>query len=420
MKILFVHNAYRERSGEEAVLDAEVQLLRAAGHSVVLYSRDNREISAHDILKKAALVPRTIWAWDSYRELKAVLAEELPDLVHFHNTFPLISPAAYYACRAAGVPVIQTLHNYRLLCARATLFRNGNLCEVCLGKAFPWPAIIHACYRRSHIASATTVALLAVHRAMQTWSTKVDAFISPSELAKEKFVQGGLPAERIFVKPNFVFPDPCPRDSGASPSNGEYAIFVGRLNEEKGLRTLLKAWRLLEGRIPLRILGSGPLFKELKAASKELEGISLIGHVNQKKVFDALRGARFLVFPSEWSEPFGCVVAESFACGIPAIAARCGPIQHMVRDHVSGIQFKPGDAEDLAAKVRWAWTHPKEIDDMGKCARAEYEAKYSAKHNYELLMQIYNRVLEDRKAYSNQVKYDDRRPVVSVTVPPRS
>jgi len=395
MKILLIHSSYMQRGGEDSVLAAEGQLLRAAGHTVIEYLRDNNEISGYSTLAKAVLAPRSIWAWDICRAIKHLMEKEKPDLAHFHNTFPLISPAAYYACRKAGVPVIQTLHNYRLLCPAATLFRNGRLCEACLGKAFPWDGIAHACYRRSHAASAAVAMLLGVHHTLQTWTTKVNAFIAPSEFAKEKFVQGGLPAGKIFVKPNFVFPNPCPNRCGNPASHGKYAVFVGRLAEEKGLRTLLAAWKLLDGQVPLRIAGDGPLRKELEASASKLPAISFDGGLAREKVFDALEHARFLVFPSEWYEPFGCVITESFAFGVPVIASRLGGIQQIVQNHVSGLLFNPGDAEDLAAKVERAWTHPKEMEVMGRYARTEYETKYSAARNYELLMDIYRRVLKD-------------------------
>ncbi len=394
MKIAFIHNSYMQQGGEDSVLNAEKRLLSAAGHTVVEYLRNNNEISGYGALARATLAPRSVWAWDSCRELRAFLKSEQPHLAHFHNTFPLISPAAYYACRKAGVPVVQTLHNYRLLCPAATLFRNRNLCEACIGKAFPWESIAHACYRKSYTASATVAILLGVHRALRTWTTQVNAFIAPSEFTKEKFVQGGLSAWKIFIKPNFVFPDPCPGGCAHLALHGEYAIFIGRLAEGKGVHTLLDAWKLLDGRIPLRIVGDGPLRKELEASARKLKNVYFHGSMVQQKVFETLKHARFLVFPSEWYEPFGCAIIESFAFGLPVITSRRGALQQMVENHVSGLHFNPGDAQDLAAKVEWAWDHPKEMAAMGCHARTKYETKYSAPHNYDLLMDIYQRVLK--------------------------
>ena len=391
MKIALIHNLYMQRGGEESVLRAEKGLLSAAGHTVTEYLRDNLEVSTYNILQKATLGPRSVWAWDSCRELKAFLKREQPDLAHFHNTFPLISPAAYYVCRKAGIPVVQTLHNYRLICPSATLFRNGHLCEACMGKAFPWNGVAHACYRKDYAASATVAILLGVHRALRTWTTKVNAFIAPSAFTKEKLVQVGLQEWKIFVKPNFVYPSPD--GCAGSPLHGEYAVFIGRLVEEKGLRTMLRAWKLLDGRIPLRIVGDGPLRRELEATAGELPQVHFEGRLGREQVFETLKHARFLVFPSEWYEPFACTIAESFAFGVPVIASRLGAMRQIVEDRFTGLHFNPGDAGELASKVAWAWDHPEEMDSMGCHARSEYETKYSAERNYELLMDIYHRVL---------------------------
>lgn len=398
MKILLIHNAYRQRGGEDSVLAAERQLLRAAGHTVCEYLRDNREITSSSTLANARLAPRAIWARDSCRAIKGLLERESPDLVHFHNTFPLISPSAYYACAEEGVPVVQTLHNYRLLCPAATFFRDGQLCEACLGKAFPWDGIAHACYRGSHAASAAVAMLIGVHHTLRTWATKVNAFIAPSEFVKEKFVQSGFPPGKIFVKPNFIFSDPCPNGCANWELRGEYAVFVGRLSEEKGLRTLLAAWRLLGDQVPLRIVGDGPLRKELEASSRDLPAVSFEGYMPREKVFDVLGRARFLVFPSKWYESFGCVITESFALGVPVIASRLGSIKEIVQHGFSGLQFIPGDPIDLAAQAEWAWAHKRdEMALMGRHARVEYERKYCPERNYRILMGIYHAACSDAK-----------------------
>jgi glycosyltransferase involved in cell wall biosynthesis len=393
LRVLLVHNSYQQPGGEDAVFEQERQLLEAAGHEVLTYLRSNNEIHDYSVVQRIAMTKQAVWASSSRDDLVKLVRVKRPDIVHIHNTFPLISPAVYYACAESNVSVIQTLHNYRLLCLGATLFRDGHPCEACLGKAFPWDGIAHACYRGSHCVSATVAVLLGVHRALRTWTMKVDAFIAPSEFVKEKFIQGGFPAEKIFVKPNFVSPDPCPNGCLNSASRGEYAVFVGRLSEEKGLRTLLAAWKRLGCQIPLRIVGDGPMRNELEASAKDLTKISSEGSIPREAVFEVLRRARFLIFPSECYETFGCVLTESFAFGVPAIVSRLGSMKEIVQDGVSGLHFNPGDADDLAAKVLWAWAHPMEMQAMGRNARTKYEAKYSAERNYKLLMEIYNHVL---------------------------
>ena len=417
LSVLQVHNLYQQPGGEGVVAGAEKRLLTEAAHSVGEYSRHNDEISGYGLWAKATLAARTVWAWDSYREIKALLQREKPDLAHFHNTFPLISPAAYYACRDAGVPVVQTLHNYRQLCPAAIFRRDGRVCEDCLGRN-PWRGVLHACYRDSRAATAAVALMLSVHRWLGTWSNMVDCYIALTEFARRKFIEAGLPMEKVVVKPNFVYPDPMAvaamspspnspggqrrslqRGDGAGETPPlQYALFVGRLSEEKGVRTLRAAWQRLGSRIPIEIVGDGPLRAEVEADAvrRGLSSISFPGYLTPDHVRAAMKGARVLVFPSEWYEGFPMTIAEAFACGVPVIASRLGAMQEIVEDGRTGLHFTPGDADDLAAKVEWAWTHPDEMQAMGRAARAEYEAKYTAERNYQMLMQIYERVTRER------------------------
>ncbi len=373
---------------------AEKELLSGFGHRVVEYARHNDEIKDYGMWKIATLAPRTVWAWDSYKEIRALLERERRDLAHFHNTFPLISPAAYYACRDAGVPVVQTLHNYRLVCPAATFFDGERVCEACVSHSL-WRAVAHGCYRRSRAATATVALMLAVHRRLGTWTRLVDCYIAPTEFGRRKFVEAGLPEEKIVVKPNLVHPDP-----GARNGAGEYALFVGRLSPEKGLRTLLGAWGRLNRRVPLAIVGDGPLRAELaeQAAKRGASTISFHGRLTMDQTLAAMKRARFLVFPSKSYEGMPRTVIEAYACGVPVIASRLGAMEEIVDDGRTGLHFTAGDAEDLAAKVEWAWTHPNEMQEMGRAARAEYEAKYTAERNYQMLMGIYRRVLAARGA----------------------
>lgn len=389
MKILVAHNRYQEHGGEDAVVEAEVRLMEAHGHRVTRYHRHNDELKRGGALAAITVGIDTIWSVKSLREVRALIAKEKPDVAHFHNTFPLISPAIYDACADFGVPVVQTLHNYRLLCPASTLMREGTVCEACLGRSIAWPGIAHACYRGSYATTTAVAAMLAVHRAMGTWRRKVDLYIALSEFARRKFIAGGLPAERIAVKPNFVDPDPGPKRG-----LGEYALFVGRLAEYKGLRVLLDAWARLRPAIPLRIAGGGPLLEEITAGIKEkqLGSIQLVGRASRGEIMSLIQGARFLVFPSVWFEGFPVTIAEAFACGLPVIASRLGSLAEIVNDSGNGLLFTAGDAADLASKVEWAWAHPAEMQAMGREARAEYEAKYTAERNYEQLVTFWNRL----------------------------
>lgn len=399
MKVLIVHNAYQQRGGEDAVVVTEARLLAERGHDVVFYRRHNGELQRGGTLAQIAAGIDSIWAQESYRSLKKLLHQEKPDVAHFHNTLPLISPAGYYACSAAGVPVIQTLHNYRLLCPGGQFLRDGQVCEDCLGRAVPWPGVAHACYRGSRPATAAIATMLTAHRVLGTWQRKVDVYVALSEFARNKFIYGGLPQERIVVKPNSV-------DVDAEPaiSKGEYALFVGRLSEEKGLRVLIDAWKGQHERIPLRIVGDGPLHRELEQEAKQrgLAGIFFLGQLPQSETQEQMRGSRFLIVPSIWYEGFPMTVAEAFALGVPVICSRIGSLEEIVPDGRAGLHFQVGDPEDLAAKVEWAWTHPAEVSEMGRAARREYANKYAPERNYESLLRIYERAARSMKCAAPQ------------------
>jgi glycosyltransferase involved in cell wall biosynthesis len=393
MKVLILHNAYQQSGGEDAVAAGETRLLEDNGHAVRRYDRHNDELRGRGALGALGAARQTIWSSRSFRDVRALIARERPDIAHFHNTFPLISPAAYYACAEERVPVVQTLHNYRLWCAGAKFLRDGAVCEACLGRKAAWPAIVHRCYRESRTATTAVAAMLAVHRALGSWQNKVDVYIALSEFMRRKFIEGGLPEERIMVKPNFVAGEFRPRTAA-----GDYALFVGRLSEEKGPQLLVPAWRALQAAVPLRIAGDGPLLPELsrEAGASGCPGIELTGRRTAQEVRALMHGARFLVFPSVWYEGFPMTIAEAFAAGLPVIASRLGSMAEIVRDRVTGLHFEPGSAVDLAAKVEWAWRHPDDLGRMGRAARAEYEAKYRPSTNYEQLIGVYRTAMAQR------------------------
>ncbi len=390
MRVLIAHNAYQQPGGEDTVVSAEKDLLIRMGNEVSEYIRHNSEIKSGSTCSSIALGLRTIWSSASRDELYQVLRDKRPDIVQFHNTFPLISPSAYYACQELGIPVIQTLHNYRLFCPAATFFREGKVCEDCLGKS-PWQAVRHACYRQSRSASAALAGMLSFHRWYGTWANMVDRYIALSEFSRAKFVEAGLPPEKIVVKPNFVLPDP-----GVGSGPREYAVFLGRLSEEKGLPTLLQAWTQVHPSHTLRIIGDGPMQKEIhsKISSASLSNVRLDGRLPRKDSLSVLQGAKVLILPSTCYENFPMTIAEAYACGTPVIASRLGAMQEIVQDGRTGLHFTPGDAGDLAKKVEWAWTHPEEMREMGRNARAEYAAKYTAERNYKMLWDIYQQVIQ--------------------------
>jgi glycosyltransferase involved in cell wall biosynthesis len=408
MVILFVHNYYQREGGEDAGVRQERDLLAAAGHRIVEYSRRSGEIALNGLSSRIKLGAGALWSKRSYSELRSLIARERPEVAFIHNTVPLISPSAYFACAEAGVPVVQTLHNYRFLCPAGTFLRDGKICEECVTSTL-FQSVWHGCYQESAAASATLALMLASQRALGTWQEKVACYIARTEFARKKFIEGGLPAERIVVKPCFVNPDP-----GARSGSRDMVLFLGRLSPEKGLRTLISAWEHLGGgapqriggNVPLRIAGDGPLREELETEieSRRIAGIKVLGRVPGADLLDEMKRARFLVFPSEWYEGLPLTIAEAFACGVPVVASRIGSMIELVEDGQTGLHFTPGDTKDLAAKVEWAWMHPKEMEEMGRNARAEYETKYTADRNYQMMMEISDRVIANRSDSSKQTK----------------
>jgi glycosyltransferase involved in cell wall biosynthesis len=389
MNILAVHNRYQRPGGEDQVFVDETALLETRNHRVLRYEVHNDQVKQ---VNRLTLAKDTVWNSSAYRELGALIRRERPDVVHFHNTLPLVSPAGYYAARAEGVPVIQTLHNYRLLCPVALFFRNGRVCEDCMGKAVPWPGVVHGCYRGSRAASGVIATMLTIHRALRTWTEMVDVYVALTEFARNKFIEGGLPAAKIVVKPNFVAPDP-----GRGQGGGGYALFVGRLAPEKGTGTMLAAWDRLGTRIPLKIVGEGPLKDQVVGAAARQANVEWLGHRSVAEVHALMGKADMLVFPSQCYETFGRVAAEAFAAGTPVIAANIGAVAELVEHGRTGLKFRPGDPEDLVTQVEWALSHSAELRRMREEVRAEFEAKYTAERNYRTLMEIYEAALERKK-----------------------
>jgi glycosyltransferase involved in cell wall biosynthesis len=354
--------------------------------------RSNWQLRNATLLDRIALVPRMVWSSETRREFGAFLDRNKPELVHVHNTFMAISPSIYSACEERGIPVVQTVHNYRLLCPSSNFYRDGNICEECLEHGLH-RSVRHGCYRNSRGATAGVALMLAVHDHLRTWSKHVTRFITLTEFAKQKFIAAGFPGDKFVVKPNFVDPDP-----GERVSPGDYAVFVGRLAADKGLLVLLNAWSQLQHEYPLRIVGDGPDREALEAHVRErqLSNITFRGRLSRSDAMETIKNGRFLIVPSTWYETFGMCIAESFACGTPVLCSRLGAMEEIVTDGRTGLHFTPNNALDLATKVEWLWSHPTEAAAMGRAARAEYESSYTAEKNYALLMRIYEQSLGQR------------------------
>jgi glycosyltransferase involved in cell wall biosynthesis len=376
MRILIAHNAYQHRGGEDAVVAAEEALLRTHGDETLLYQRHNDELQT---MPRAAAAFSAIWSSQSARELEQQCHQFQPDVIHAHNTFPLISPSIYWVAKKLRIPVVQTLHNFRLLCPQAMLLRDSAICEDCVGR-LPWRSITRKCYRDSALQSAVLTGMLAVHRTMGTFDHKVALYVATNAFCRDKFIAGGLRAERLRIKPHFV------DNMAIEPqwNEREGGLFIGRLSPEKGLDVLIEASNRLSSKV-MKIVGNGPLEHKVAPAFGERH----LGYRSRQEVLELLGRAAFLVAPSTCYETFGLVGIEAFSCGTPVIASRRGSFGELVKDGVTGLLFNPGDAQDLATKIEWALAHPDAMRDMGRAARAEYLARYTPQRNYRMLMDIY-------------------------------
>jgi glycosyltransferase involved in cell wall biosynthesis len=388
MKILILHNRYQISGGEDGVVRAESALLRANGHQVDVLEVSNDRIVG--IWAKLSTAIGSIYSLPSKRQVAAAISQLAPDIVHVHNFFPLLSPAVYDACRSADVPVVQTLHNYRLVCPKAMPFRNDRICEDCFDLAVPWPGVLHACYRDSRAQTAAVTAMLGFHRLSGTWRDRVDAYIALTEFQKQVFVRAGIPEDRLFVKPNFVFPSELP----AEPARDDFALFVGRLSAEKGVAVLLDAYLHHGLTLPLQIVGDGPLRPTLAAKAASLPHVTFMGRQDAQAVARLMKQAKFLLFPSIWYEGFPLTIAEAYACQLPVIAANLGSMSEIIGDGVTGLHFESGNAADLANKIQWAIAHPDTLSNMGRTAYQIYQTRYTPAVNYQQLLHIYKSVVD--------------------------
>ena len=382
MRILIVHNSYQQRGGEDSVVEAEAKMLGEHGHEVEMLQRSNDEIVN---MSHIQLAQDTLWSRKASRQVDELISGFKPDVVHTHNVFPLLSPSIYWILKRRGVPVVQTLHNFRLLCPQAMLLRDGLACEDCVG-LLPFPGIRHGCYRGSRVQTAVVTAMIGLHRGIGTWQDKVTRYIALNEFCRHKFIEGGLPADRIVVKPNCVeFPSP-----GIDHNLRVGFLFVGRLSPEKGISVLAGA--ASKTKANLRVVGTGP---EANVLTGLPPTVVRLGALSSEAVMKEMTGARALVMPSISYEGVPRTLVEAFACGLPVIASRIGSLAELINDGVNGLLFNPGDSIDLAEKINWANGNSEAMANMGIAARETFEKHYTPARNYELLMDIYRAAYEE-------------------------
>lgn len=389
MKVLVVHNRYRSEqpSGENNVVDQEVALLAGAGHEVGVFERRSDDIAAMSLPRKAAVPLHVPWNARVRAGLAARLRRERPDVVHIHNTFPLLSPSVLAACTDAGVPAVATLHNYTQICPPGTLYRNGRTCGECVGGQ-PVPAVRHGCYRGSALATVPMAVGLAVNR--RRWWSGITRFFCISGAQRKLLIQGGMPAEKMIVKHNFVA-DPGIRRQGA----GEHVLFLGRLTEEKGVRLLMTAWDAGAGDlgVPLVIAGAGPMRTEVEQWSASRKDVRYLGLKDPAECRELLARSVAVVAPSTWLEAFGLVVVEAMAAGVPAVAPAHGAFPELVEDGVTGLLHQPHDPASLADALRRIRSERNHT--MGIAARRRYESDFTPAAGLDRLLSGYESAIKE-------------------------
>ncbi|MBB2484311.1 glycosyltransferase [Mitsuaria sp. WAJ17] len=373
--VLLVHNRYQQAGGEDAVVENEAALLQARGHRVLRHERHNEELRQLPRWQGAA---QAFWSAPTTHALDVLIEAQRPDLLHVHNTWPLVSPAVFWAGRRHGLPVVLTLHNARLLCPQALMLREGRPCTDCVGR-LPWRGVLHRCYRDSAMETALVAGVTQLHRLLGTWSARVDRYIALSEFARQLFIRGGLPAGRIVVKPHFA---EVPQRA-EQPRQG--LLFVGRLAEEKGLHLLALAAETLPPGECITVIGDGPLRATLQSHPR----LRLLGAQPAPAVLEQMRRAQALVLPSLVFEMFPRTLVEAAACGLPVLAADHGPMPELVQHERTGLLFEPGDAASLGKALRRVLESPQDARRWGEAAREHQRAHWSAETNYLQLSRIY-------------------------------
>jgi glycosyltransferase involved in cell wall biosynthesis len=377
-KILIIHNKYQQYGGEDSVVAEEEKMLRQYGHVTQLYTKDNQIV---DRMSKLSLLANTLWSRNTTKEVGQILEASKPDVVHIHNTFPLVSPSVYWEINKQGIPIVQTIHNFRLSCLQAMFLRKGSVCEKCLGK-FPWRGIVNRCYRDSMASSTVLAMMLQLHRMIGTYGNKINAYIALNKFCKNKLIEMGIQENKIYIKPNFIES----KNNDDNIENDGNPLFVGRLSKEKGIDLLADVITNMPNR-QFDIVGSGP-------ESDTLENIPnaiMHGKLSQNKVQQMMKKAPFLILPSIWYENMPMTLVEAFANGTPVISSRIGALIELIDDGNTGLHFKLGSSDDLRKKITWALINKDQMKNMGNNAKKVYLNKYTRDINYHQLIDIYKK-----------------------------
>lgn len=386
MKILVVHNRYQEAGGEDSVFRNEVSALKRAGHLVTEYVQDNKTIL--DWKNKCYVALNSIFSIKQFNTFKFLLESEQPDVVHVHNYFPIISPSIFYACSKKRIPVVHTLHNFRSICPTAYLSYDNTIIETSI-KRSSWWCVRKKVYRDSYIGTFFLTLMVEIHKHIGTWNKVVDAFIVLTEFNRKKFIEAGFPAGKLFLKPNFAIK---PKALLSSPykSKKPFAVFVGRLSNEKGIDFLLNSWQFIDYK--LIIVGETKGHEALIASSPE--NVTFLGNQTKEEVINTMCSARCLIMASNWYECFPMVLAEAFSVSLPAVVPDLGSMSSIVKDGANGLCYKPNNSNSLKIKLSQIFEDQKLYEKLRHGSRASYESDLNEVENIKRLVSIYETVTE--------------------------
>lgn len=390
LNIMIVHNYYKQYGGEDKAVEDQVRMFSDKGHNVLLYSRHNTSIENESRFK---IVKNAYWSKDTVRDVSDTIKKFKPDIAHIHNIYPLISPSIYQVLSAWEVPIVQTVHNYRFVCPNGKMFNKGRICTKCLDRGSYYQCGFNKCYRNSTIQSFWYANVIS--SAFNTGLfKKIDKFIVLNDFMKKVMLQKGFDLLKISVIPNFTFPgSACP-----SFAKEDYILYLGRLSEEKGIITLLKALQSINC-IKLKIAGEGELKEEILqfCTVNNMKNVEILGYLDGIMKDKLISCARAVIAPSEWFEPFGLSVIEGFALGTPAVVSNTGGLRHLVDDYINGIKFQPGNVEDLRHCIEYLFESDKMVSDMPRRAYEAYVARYSPDAYYVNMMEIYKEVIYGKR-----------------------
>ncbi len=388
MKILIIHNHYLERGGEDEVVDAEVKLLKEHGHEVILYEKSNEDIEKLSFIQKFIFILFALnFSRTVYKEIKEIVETHKPDIAHIHNIFFCITPSVYFVLKEMNIPIVQSLHNYRLFCLRGTFYNCGVVCEKCKDKQL-FKGVMEKCWRNSFFSSFFLAKLL--YR-KKFFLKNINSFIVTSQFSKYKFIELGLARGKLYLKTNFLT-----IKSDKNEQDHNYALFLGRLVDYKGVETLLKAFELTPT-LKLKIIGDGPLRNDVDYYASTHNNIEWLGRIERDAVIATIKNSSFLIFPSECYENMPLVILESFVFSKPVLASNLGAIKEFVIDGKNGLLFNPGDAKDLSAKATYLFSHDQERLEMGKNANKIYQERFNKERNYHVLIDIYVKTINLNK-----------------------